>query len=399
MQQRFARTALAAAALCVLNASWSTPARAADNAFNPKISLVMQGNYANYSKDAAPLMPGFLLGSESGLLPSGLSLNETELALESNIDDDFHGWTSIALGSDDTVAVENAYIDTLTLPYGFAARIGRFFSEIGYLNHVHAHAWDFADQPLIYRAMLDNQFRDDGGQLRWIAPTDFLLEVGGELLRGGQFPGDGEHRSGIPGKTVFVHVGDDINDSSSYRAGLSYLRINEDRRATGDTTPTAFSGSSGLAAADFVYKWAPHGNPTVHNAVIQGEYFWRRESGNLVYDPGAANIASAYSGHQSGFYLQGVYQFMPHWRAGLRYDDIGTSNRLSNPAPGTDLATLADDSHHPQRETAMVDWSHSEFSRMRLQYNRDQSRPGGATDHQVFLQYIFALGSHPAHTF
>jgi hypothetical protein len=399
MQRIVARTALAAGALGLLNASLTTTAHAAENAFNPKISLVMQGNYANYSNDTTPTMPGFLLGSESDFLPSGLSLNETELALESNIDDYFHGWATVSLGSDDTVAVENAYIDTLTLPYGFSGRIGRFFSEIGYLNHVHAHAWDFADQPLIYRAMLDNQYRDDGGQLRWIAPTDIFLEVGGELLRGGQFPGGGDHRSGIPAKTVFVHVGDDINDSSSYRAGLSYLRINEGNRETGDSTQTTFSGSSGLAAADFVYKWSPHGNPTVHNAVIQGEYFWRRESGNLVYDPGATNIASDYSGHQSGFYVQGVYQFMPHWRAGLRYDWIETSNRLSNPATGTDLATLADDSHHPQRETVMVDWSHSEFSRMRLQYNRDQSRPGAATDNQVFLQYIFALGSHPAHTF
>jgi hypothetical protein len=378
---------------------------AADNgtAFNPKISLILQGNYANYSNSTPTLVPGFLLPGRDSFVPSGLSLNETELAVESNIDDYFHGWASIALDNDangnTNVSVENAYIDTLALPYGFAARLGRFYSEIGYLNHVHAHAWDFIDQPLIYSTMLNSQYYDDGGQVRWIAPTDFLLEVGGELLRGGQFPGGGSHRSGIPAKTAFVHVGDDLGDSWSYRVGLSYLRIDEDRRLTGDPVQTAFSGNSGLGALDFVFKWSPHGNPTVNNAVIQGEYFHRRESGALINDPDGAAIASDYHGRDSGYYLQGVYQFVPHWRIGVRYDWIESDNTVSNPAPDTDLATLADNSRHPQRESAMVDWSHSEFSRIRLQYNRDRSRPGGATDNQIFLQYIFAMGSHPAHTF
>jgi outer membrane receptor protein involved in Fe transport len=137
----------------------------------------------------------------------------------------------------------------------------------------------------------------------------------------------------------------------------------------------------------------------VNNAVIQGEYFHRRESGALINDPDGAAIASDYHGRDSGYYLQGVYQFVPHWRIGVRYDWIESDNTVSNPAPDTDLATLADNSRHPQRESAMVDWSHSEFSRIRLQYNRDRSRPGGATDNQIFLQYIFAMGSHPAHTF
>ena len=40
----------------------------------------------------------------------------------------------------------------------------------------------------------------------------------------------------------------------------------------------------------------------------------------------------------------------------------------------------------------------SEFSRIRAQYDRDESRPQG-TDHQLFLQYIMSLGSHGAHEF
>ncbi len=46
----------------------------------------------------------------------------------------------------------------------------------------------------------------------------------------------------------------------------------------------------------------------------------------------------------------------------------------------------------------MLDWSPSEFSRIRLQFARDRSRQG-ATDNQVFLQYIMSLGAHGAHKF
>jgi hypothetical protein len=46
----------------------------------------------------------------------------------------------------------------------------------------------------------------------------------------------------------------------------------------------------------------------------------------------------------------------------------------------------------------MVDWSASEFSRIRLQLAQDKSR-SDATDNEVFLQYIVSLGAHGAHKF
>ena len=99
--------------------------------------------------------------------------------------------------------------------------------------------------------------------------------------------------------------------------------------------------------------------------------------------------------------MQGIYQFMPQWRFGVRYDKLysGTPS-LSSIADGTlradDFSKLL--SYNPARSTAMIDYSPSEFSRLRLQFARDQSRPG-AIDHQLFLQYIMSLGVHGAHAF
>ena len=46
----------------------------------------------------------------------------------------------------------------------------------------------------------------------------------------------------------------------------------------------------------------------------------------------------------------------------------------------------------------MLDYSASEFSRLRMQFARDESRLG-QTDNQLMLQYVMSLGAHGAHKF
>ncbi|MDQ3796769.1 MAG: hypothetical protein M3294_04115, partial [Pseudomonadota bacterium] len=58
---------------------------------------------------------------------------------------------------------------------------------------------------------------------------------------------------------------------------------------------------------------------------------------------------------------------------------------------------FGDQGYTPRRYSAMVDYSYSEFSRFRLQYNHDESYPD--TDDEIFAQFIVSLGAHGAHTF
>jgi hypothetical protein len=74
-------------------------------------------------------------------------------------------------------------------------------------------------------------------------------------------------------------------------------------------------------------------------------------------------------------------------------------DRLSGDVPGdfwlgTPLYPLGSD---PTRYSLMVDWSNSEFSRLRLQYNHDSASV--ESDNQFGLQYIFSIGAHGAHSF
>jgi hypothetical protein len=86
-----------------------------------------------------------------------MALWETELTASANIDNLFYGQTTIELHfheGDIELDVEEAYVDTLSLPGGLGVRFGRFYSALGYLNKHHTHSWDFADAPLAYQAFL-----------------------------------------------------------------------------------------------------------------------------------------------------------------------------------------------------------------------------------------------------
>ncbi len=377
-------------------------------AFNPQISMILTGNYASLSQDPATYrIAGFIPAPEEGPGDRSFNLGESELTVASNVDPYFFANVTAAIQGDDSIDIEEAYFKTLALNNGFTVKAGRFFSGIGYLNEIHSHNWDFVDQPLVYQALLGGQLGQDGAQLRWLAPTDLFLELGAEAGSGRSFPGTQRNSNSLASDAVFAHVGGDVGDSTSWRVGVSFL----DNRATdrpyddvdqfGTPVVDAFSGSSRTWIVDGTLKWAPHGDPTEHLFKLQGEYMRRRESGQLAFDVTGQDLSNAYNSSQSGWYIQGVYEFMPRWRAGLRYDslDSGTSRIglvSSGLLPLSAFPSLL--SASPERTTVMVDWSLSEFSRLRAQYAWDDAR-ATERDRQLLLQYIFAIGAHGAHKF
>jgi hypothetical protein len=374
------------------------------SAFNPAISAVLQGVYANLSQDPNRYaIAGFVPSGDIAPAKRGFSLAESEVGLSANVDDKIFGNLIFSLSPENTVEVEEAYGVLTALPNGFTPKFGRFLSSVGYLNDQHQHVWDFYDAPLPYQAFFGGQFRSDGLQLKWVAPTDTFVELGAELGDGASFPGSEHNRNGVGSVAAYVHAGGDIGASHSWRAGVSYLRARpQDRQYTqtdlaGADAQLGFSGRSQVAIADFVWKYAPNGNARNTNFKLQGEYFWRKETGDLTYDlDGALGFTntSDYSSRQSGWYLSGVYQFMPQWRVGARYDrlDPGTIDY------GTNSAYLSSSSFNPQRYALMFDYSPSEFSRFRVQYQRSKLQED-LTDNQIFIQYILTLGAHGAHKF
>jgi len=376
-------------------ASQQTVSVARDSAFNPAIGVTFQGQAWAYDNDPEDYaIPGFPLGGETGPAPEGLSLAETEITMSANVDDKFTAMLTVPVAIEDgevEVELEEAWVETLGLPWGWSIRMGRFYSSIGYLNQRHFHSWDFADQPLVYQAFLGNQYLDDGLQFRWLAPTDFYLEFSGELLRGDRYPAAGAADSGVGSKTLAVRSGGDVGFSNSWLLGFSWLGADaEERESGGEDDPLLFTGSTDLYIVDFTWKWAPNGNSRERNLKFQAEYLWRDESGEYTVPEGPQG---PWDQVVSGWYAQAVYQPFPRWRFGARVDQL----YASNPGPywaDTPLQPLGSD---PRRYSLMIDWSNSEFSRLRFQYNHD--RASLDNDNPFGLQYIFSIGAHGAHSF
>ncbi len=404
--------------------------RSGDNSFNPAIGIVLNGMYAEFSEDSSGL-PGFQLGHESGRPDEGFALGHSEVAMSGNIDDKFRGALTLGLGvhagEPTEVELEEAYIQTLPgsgMPDGVRLKAGRALWTFGYLNEQHAHGDDFADRPLPYRAFLDGAYNDDGAELSIVLPGDLYKEIGAGVFRGGDTPFRGSESARA--WSAYARLGGDIGANSALRIG-AYMLVGEAHgRRGGDAhdheeedaheegeeeegeeehahaeffSNGSFEGDTRLLGVDFRYTYAPTGNARERELILLGEYFRRSEKGLYTLEEQHCEDPDDQHGHEiceteseaellngdaSGWYAQAVYRFMPRWRVGLRY------SRLSPPSAAEldrDLSAVS----------TMLDWTNSEFGRIRFQYNRESF--GEERDDQFILQYVMSLGAHGAHSF
>ncbi len=370
---------------------------------NPAISAVLDGYYQSTERPMSERVEGFGLG-------------HTELAMSANIDDMFYGKLTAVVEMHDgetELGLEEAFIQTLAMPYGLSMRAGRFLSDIGYLNNQHVHTDAFSDRPAAYRAFLGSHYFDDGLRVSYVAPTDLYWTMGAEAFKGDSMQAADEHGERdyktIGVYTAFTKIGGDIGLNGSWQAGLSYLR-NENGRMTAEehedhpevqeehdhehSHSAQYTGEN-TYVADFVYKWAPNGNYKYQHLTLSGEYFRVTDFKPLEehHEDHEDHDAHGDEGkdYQDGWYLSGVYQFSPKWSAGVRYGQVDTQ-------------LMHDDHFDAQKlkETEVsLAWHHSHFSTVRLQYTNQQGTnfEGIEDDNVITLQYVMTLGAHGAHQF
>ena len=120
---------------------------ASPSAFNPAMSLILQGGYYNSNQNPATrTVTGFLGPGELGLPPRGFDVGETEITLSANVDHLFYGQATLSI-QDGVTDVEEAFFQTIGLGHGLTITGARYFSGVGYWNSFHKHAWDFEDAP------------------------------------------------------------------------------------------------------------------------------------------------------------------------------------------------------------------------------------------------------------
>ncbi len=337
----------------------------------------------------------------------GFNARNIELALDGAVDPYFEGFANIVFKLDNDnqtdVEVEEAFLQTTSLPFNLQVKGGQFFAAFGRINPTHPHTWDFADYPIVAGRFLGpDGLRGVGTQISWIAPVPWYsqLSLGVQNGRGetgysfrnpgddGMFFGRRTTDREIRGLEDFVWIprwenSVDLSPTQVVLAGISgAFGSNE----TGGNARTQIYG------ADLLYKWksekAEGGFPFVK---WQTEFMYRRfEAGRGVNE----SFPVAETFNDWGLYSQVLWGFKKGWVAGIRGDYYDAEDsRFTN-----DL-----DRQSRSRISANLTWYPTEFSKIRLQYNHDFLEDtfflAGRDVDSVFLQFEFILGAHGAHKF
>jgi hypothetical protein len=328
----------------------------------PDISAVgsFAGAFANYDVGGLSPREGLFGPKEK---PTFL-FKELELGLQSVVDPYARADIFISF-SPEEVAVEEAYLTSLTLPGGLQVRAGKFFSPFGRLNQQHPHVWEFVDAPLAaHRLVADEVLSGPGVDVAWLAPLPWFAEF--HLAGQGVAPaeGDQERFTGLARLLQYFPLG----DATTLGVGVSAARRDEASRG----------GFRDLGAVDAYLRWRPlH---TRSYVALQGELYGRK----------LRNVEGADTGTAGGGYAQVFWRQGPYYGFGVRYDD----------APVGPEFGVAEDvaAGRERRYGAIAAWLPSEFQRIRLQVSYDR-RPGGRDGIEGLLALEIGIGSHGAHPF
>ncbi len=337
----------------------------------------------------------------------GFNARNIELAFDGAVDPYFEGFANIVFKLDNDnqtdVEVEEAFMQTTSLPLNLQLKAGQFFAAFGRLNPTHPHTWDFVDTPLVNGLFLGpDGLRGVGAQTSWTLPLPWYSQ----LIFASQ---NGRGSTGFS----FRNPGDD---------GMFFDRITTDREARGlqdfvwiprwenyvDLSPTqiVLAGVSGafgsnetgansrtqIYGADFLYKWkSSHAEGGFPFVKWQTEFMYRRFQAGRGADE---SFPVAETFHDWGLYSQVLWGFKKGWVAGIRGDYVDMQD-----------SKFTDDlDRQPRwRISANLTWYPTEFSKIRLQYNQDFLEENFFLSQRqvesVFLQWEFILGAHGAHKF
>lgn len=357
---------------------------------NPNISLVVD-TYANASSLSNDELeergiPGF---TTNGLEQrQGFNLRAAELFLFAPVDPYFNLYVNLPF-TEDGVELEEAFAVTTSLPAGFQLKGGKFKSNFSRLDAQHPHAWDFFDIALPYRAFLGDEGLggEKGIQLTYLPDLPIYTLFGAEVLQGENdllFGADAE--SAPHAFSLFVKNSVEITDNSTLYFGPSVL-FGKTRNSS-IIADAEVDGDSALFSMEGLWKWEPNSR---EGFTLQSEYLYLAQNGDIT--DSITTLVDSLDRRQDGFYVQGVYR-TGRWRFGGRYDMMELFAKSFERA---DMEQNFGDT--PWRATGAVELNLTEFTRMRLQFNHEESGFDDESNDEGILQFIFGIGAHAAHPF
>ncbi len=337
-------------------ASTDDAPRSPDNRFNPTVSanLLMLGGYATREEehgDDEPEADPHGHDHGRGDLESGLHLQEVELQFSAVADPYFRADLTLA-AHEGEIGFEEAFVSTTSVP-SVTIRAGQMFAAFGRHNRLHTHTFPFLTAPLPARQVLGaDGLRGMGASVEVLLPLPFYAEVIGQVF-------DAEwDLIGEAEQLDLRYLGHlttlfDLGVPTTLELGGSYVG-----------GPNGEDEVAHLVGGDITLKWRPSGAAIYRGLEWASEVIWADE------------------GHETdlGFWSGLRAQVARRWWVQGR----GAATGLTD--------------HVTPRAEALVGWVPSEFSTLRLQYGVELPDDDDPI-HEVMLQAIVSIGSHPAHSY
>jgi hypothetical protein len=340
---------------------------------NPDISLI-----ADFLVDLSP---------DEATLEGGdrYQIREVEIGVQGALDPYFRYDAFLGLHGDG-IELEEAYATTLALPASLQARLGKFLLPFGKVNLTHRPELQMFDYPLVHREFFGEEgFSSTGLWGSWIGdPLGFYQElsiVGAEGMEAhGEEDGHaGDAHAPSPSQDEDEPRGGSLGDDLADRLWLAHLKNSLDLTPAsnlelGASWATAIVEEEEARARTNVYgidvtgRWKPPQFAKYRSAILQAEAIWRNEAGPPETKFGAFAYAQ--------------WQLARRWYVGARGDWV---------EPPEEEGALAGGQ-------LLVKWFPTEFSQLRLAYERQDPEEGNALDRLIF-QTTFALGPHRPHAF
>ena len=305
-----------------------------------------------------------------------LTMRGAELMFYAPVDVLFDGVLSAAAhdeGGKTVFELHELYLASSRLLPQSVLRVGQFFLSIGRLNRFHRHDWPFMDAPKVQRVFFGKEgVFDSGLEYNLVLPFQYTFNLTAGMTSGYRY--GHSHTAGVKPKTPTHYVRFStffpFKTTSGLDIGFNYLgRVD------------AQKNEMALLGVDLTAKWK---GVRKNKWLLQSEIWYKREKD--IYDETSREL---------GFYAFNEFPVGESTFLGFRWDMFKELSQI-NALTGKDVNNIS------YGTTVQANFVASEFAKIRTTVSHDFEREEGQTqakDTRLALQFVFILGSHPAHDF
>lgn len=350
--------------------------------FNPAIGLVGEEITSYNTKGMSENNTG---------RPGGIDVNvrSVELNVASAVDPFAKGYAVINTSADPltgeaAMGVEEAALQTTSLPWNLELKAGRFFGEFGRLAYIHDHELPVVNRPLALDQYIGGESRTDGVQVNWLVPLPHYLSLtaGAGDQFGGDIPpadpGDFRHFNALNYwsrlSTYF-----DLTPDWQAEMGVSGL-INPGGGQLAQLDSGAVMTERRLAGADFSLKWVPLRDNQFQSLTWGNEaLFSDNRYGALAKGiPVDTVTVGAW-----GLYSYLTWKFSRVWSAGFCVNWVENNQNAI---------------YHTTQYSPYITWALSHWNQLRLEYTHteytDNQVRGLPDNDALYLQLAWIIGAH-----